>query len=127
MSEVIRTHYLETVDPRFASMVARLDEAVRAAAPALAPRISYGLLMYGLNGDYRNWVCAIGTTKKVVTLRFLWGNLLEDKAGLLRPGSTTIGNLDYAAMEQIDVTMVEMYVREAAEKYADFKASAAKK
>ncbi len=127
MSESIRDRYMETVDPRFGAIITLLDEVVRSAAPALAPRISYGILMYGLNGDYRNWVCAISATKKVVTLRFLWGNLLEDKAKLLRAGSTTIGNLDYASLEQVDVAVVEAYVREAVAKYDAFKANAAKK
>ncbi len=123
----VRSAYIESIDVRFAPLVLRLDEAVRAAAPELAPRISYGILMYGIIGDYRNWVCAISATSKVVTLRFLWGNLLEDKAGLLRPGSTTIGNLDYASIEKIDVGVVEAYVREAVAKYDTFKENTVKK
>ncbi len=123
----VRSAYIETIDARFAPLVLRLDEVVHAAAPELAPKISYGILLYGIKGDYRNWVCAINATSKVVTLRFLWGNMLEDKAGLLRPGSTTIGNLDYASIEKIDVGVVEAYVREAVAKYDVFKESTVKK
>ncbi len=126
MDENVLEKYLGTIDARFAPVVTVLDAVVRRAAPGLAAKISYGILMYGLHGDYRNWVCAVSATKKVVTLRFLWGTMLEDKAKLLRYGSTTIGNLDYASADAIDVAVVEAYVREAVAKYDVFKVSTAK-
>ena len=126
MDESILEKYLATIDARFAPVVSVLDGIVRRAEPGLAAKISYGILMYGLQGDYRNWVCAVSATRKVVTLRFLWGTMLEDSAKLLRYGSTTIGNLDYASAEAIDVAVVESYVREAVAKYDLFKASTAK-
>ena len=126
MTNNIRETYLLTIDARFAPMVVRLDECVRAAATELAPKISYGILMYGLNRDYRNWVCAISATKKVVTLRFLWGTMLADENRLLRHGSTSMGNMDYASIDEIDEGVVDAYVREAVAKYEDYKVSTAK-
>jgi len=40
-------------------------------------------------------VCAIDASRKVIRLRLLHGEQLIAPPGLLRPGSTTIGTLDF--------------------------------
>jgi len=108
-------------------MIVALDDAVRGANPELTPSIRYKILMYGLKGDYRNWVCALDITKKGPCLRFLYGNVLEDPQHRLRPGSTTMGTLDFKSIEEIDPVLVADYVKDAVAKHEDFKASKADK
>ncbi len=126
MSDAIRDSYIERIDARFAPLVTQLDGLVRRAGPELQSDIRYGIILYGLQGDFRTWVCAVSVTTKVVNLRFLYGVLLDDPGHLLRKGSATLCNLDYAPGTQVDEQIVLDYVREAIGKYTDFKASNAK-
>lgn len=119
--------YLATIDPRWHDMVTALDSAVRSAAPDLVPDIRYRILIYALNGDYRTWVCAISTTTKLVNLRFLAGSSMTDPLHLLRPGSSTLSNLDYKSLTEIDPKVVADYVREAVAIYPAFKAKSSEK
>jgi hypothetical protein len=107
-------------------MIVALDDAVRGASPDLVPSIRYKILMYGLKGDYRNWVCAVDVTKKRPCLRFLYGTMLDDPQHRLRPGSTTMGTLDFKSIAEIDPALIADYVKEAVAKFEDFKASNAK-
>ncbi|MBE0476703.1 MAG: DUF1801 domain-containing protein [Coriobacteriia bacterium] len=92
------------------------------AWPELVKKISYGMLMYALSGDFRHWVCAIDAHKKPFRLRFLYGTLLEDPARRLRSGTSHLSNLDFPSLEDIDVMLVASYVREAASRHDEFKA-----
>lgn len=72
--------YLAGVQPRAVAVVTALDEAIREAHPAFDVAIKYKVLMYGLGGDWRHRVCAIGETNKGFALRFLAGVLMETRA-----------------------------------------------
>lgn len=121
MSESALADFVAGLEPRFAPMVTELDRAIREAAPELESRISYQMLTYTLGKDRRAWVCAIGATKKTVALRFLYGMYLADPGKLLRPGTSTLSTIDYAAPEQLDADVVAAYVRDAVEGHAGFK------
>lgn len=124
MNREPRDEFLAGIDGRFAPIVIEIDRAVRGAAPELASRISYRMLTYTLGKDRRSWVCAVGTTKNAVCLRFLYGTYLSDAAKLLRPGTSTLSTIDYTALEQVDARVVAAYVGEAVAHHAEFKARA---
>ena len=124
MSDLARDEFLAGIDARFAPMVVEIERAIRQAAPELESRISYGMLTYTLGKDRRAWVGAIGTTKKAVCLRFLYGTYLSDPAKLLRPGTSTLSTIDYTSLESVDAGVVAAYVREAVAHHAEFKARA---
>lgn len=124
MTEPARDDFIGGIEERFAPMVVEIDRAIRQAAPELESRISYGMLTYTLGKDRRAWVCAIGTTKKAVCLRFLYGTYLGDPGKLLRPGTSTLSTIDYTSLDQVDAAVVGGYVREAVAHHAEFKARA---
>ena len=88
MSSPALDTYLEGADPAATKLLTSLDESIRAACPDLDVAIKYGILMYGLRGDWRTWVCALQATKKGVSLKFLYGVLLDDPLRVLRSGSS---------------------------------------
>ena len=67
--------------------------------------------------SWHDWVVAIGVCSKAVNLRFLYGQRLDDPAGLLRHGSTTAAVIDYASVDEVDPALVTAYVREAAARH----------
>jgi hypothetical protein len=117
--------YLAGVDDAAAPVVIALDEAIRKAHPALDVAIKYRMLMYGLNGDWRRWVCAIGSSNKSVALRFLYGVLLDDPRRVLRAGSSVLKTWDFAFSDLVDQTAVSAYVADAVARYDYYKANAA--
>jgi hypothetical protein len=117
-----REAYLASIDSALAPAVLALDRAVMAAGAPFDARFSYKMLMYSLGGDLRHWVCAIGTSKKGIHLRFLYGVLLDDPRGVLRAGTSTLKTIDFAALADIDTELVTDYVREAVARYDEFKA-----
>jgi hypothetical protein len=127
MSDSARDSYIAAIDPVFAPAVIALDGAVMAVRDDFEARISYGILMYALYGDFRNWVCAIdcgkpGATKHTVRVRFLYGVLLKDPRRMLRPGSSTLSTIDFPSPEDIDTQLVSDYVAEAVSRFDEFKA-----
>ena len=122
MDETVRDTFIEGIDPRLAPAVLAIASAVRAADGEFDTRISYKMLMYALGGDFRHWVCAIGVTSKVVSLRFLYGALLEDPRGVLRAGSSHLSTIDFDPLEEVDAQLVTDYVNEAVAKHANAKA-----
>ncbi len=124
MSDPARDDLIARVEKRFAPIAVEIDRAIRQAAPELESRISYGMLTYILGKDRRAWVCAIGTTKNAVCLRFLYGTYLSDPGKLLRPGTSTLSTIDYTLLAQVDAGVVAAYVREAVAHHAEFKARA---
>jgi uncharacterized protein YdhG (YjbR/CyaY superfamily) len=82
--------YLAGVDDAAAETLRDLDAAVRAAAPELEMAIKYRMPSYTLDGRWRQWVVALSATKDAVNLRFLWGVLLDDPLGVLRPGTSSV-------------------------------------
>ncbi len=118
--------YLAGVDAGAAPLVVALDQAVRKAHTDLDVAIKYKILMYALHGDWRTWVCAIDATKKGVSLRFLYGVLLDDSRGVLRAGSSVLKSWDFALDDVIDPAATGAYVAEAVARYPDYKANAPK-
>lgn len=115
--------YIAGIDPRFAPLVRELDCIVTTTCLDLEPAIKYRILMYALAGDYRSWVCAIDVRKKAVCLRFLFGALLDDPRGVLRPGTSSLQTIDYASHEEVDARLVADYVAEAVARHDAFKAT----
>ncbi|MEP6752830.1 MAG: DUF1801 domain-containing protein [Candidatus Dormiibacterota bacterium] len=118
--------YLKGVEPRARLLVVDLDDAIREAQPDLDVAIKYGLLMYALRGDWRTWVCAIGAGTSGVALRFLYGVLLADPKHVLRAGSSVLMTWDFALIDAVDSAAVGSYVREAADRYDEYRANAPK-
>ena len=88
--------YLAGIDPARAPLVIELDRIIRAAAPQLDAAVKYRMLTYAIGRDWWRWVAAIGVTKGAVNLRLLYGTRLEAGAGVLRPGTSHLANLDLA-------------------------------
>ena len=118
--------YLKGVEPRARLLVVDLDDAIREAQPDLDVAIKYGLLMYALRGDWRTWVCAIGAGTSGVALRFLYGVLLADPKHVLRAGSSVLMTWDFALIDAVDSAAVGSYVREATDRYDEYRANAPK-
>ena len=118
--------YLKGVEPRARLLVVDLDDAIREARPDLDVAIKYGLLMYALRGDWRTWVCAIGAGTSGVALHFLYGVLLADPKHVLRAGSSVLMTWDFALIDAVDSAAVGSYVREAVDRYEQYKANAPK-
>jgi hypothetical protein len=115
--------YLEVYDDEAGAVFVQLDAAIRAAAPELETAIKYRLLSYTVERDWRHWVCAVNATKSAVCLRFLWGVLLDDPLGVLRPGSSTLMTWDMPRGTEVDADLVGRYVREALDKREHFLAN----
>ncbi|MGK5111346.1 MULTISPECIES: DUF1801 domain-containing protein [unclassified Geodermatophilus] len=105
--------YLAGVDAAAAETLRELDAAVRAAAPELELAIKYRMPVYALDARWRQWVVALSVTKDAVNLRFLWGVLLDDPLGVLRPGSSTLTTWDFPRGAAVDAAAVGDYVRNA--------------
>ena len=116
--------YLEIYDDEAGAAFVQLDAAIRKAAPELETAIKYRLLSYTVERDWRHWVCAVNATKSAVCLRFLWGVLLDDPLGVLRPGSSTLMTWDLPRGADVDADAVGRYVREALDKRDHFLANA---
>ena len=124
MSSPALASYLRGADPAAAPLLTSLDETLRTACPDFDVAIKYGILMYGLHGDWRTWVCALQATKKGVSLKFLYGVLLNDPLGVLRSGSSVLMSWDFGTAEVVDAESVRSYVCEAVSKYDQYKATA---
>lgn len=109
--------YLETVRPDAHETVRVLARAVAEAGAGLDCKVTYRMLVYTFDARWHDWVVAIGVSSKAVNLRFLYGQRLDDPAGLLRHGSTTAAVIDYASVDQVDPALVSAYVREAVDKH----------
>ena len=116
--------YLSGVDDAAAETLRDLDAAVRTAAPELAMAIKYRMPTYTVDGRWRQWVVALSATKDAVNLRFLWGVLLDDPLGVLRPGTSTLMTWDFPRGVDVDTAAVTTYVREALDKRDHFLANA---
>jgi len=117
--------YVAGIEPRTLPLVTALDAAVRAAGADLDVAIKYRLLMYALRADWRHWVCAIDARPGRVSLKFLYGVLLEDVRHVLRPGTSVLMSWDFAAGDEIESEAVTTYVREAVARYPEYRANGA--
>ena len=105
--------YLGGVDEAARPTVRALDTAIRDAEPSFDVAVKYRMLMYTLDARWRPWVAAVGTSSSAVQLRFLWGVLMADPLGVLRPGSSTLMTWDLPYGADVDAAAVTAYVREA--------------
>ena len=117
MSGPVVEESLETVRADAHHTVSALADAVDAADAGLDCKITWKMLVYTLDARWRDWVVAIGVSKSVVNLRFLHGDQLDDPAGLLRAGSSTLMTIDYAVVGDVDADLVTAYVKEAVRKH----------
>jgi hypothetical protein len=123
MSKPVLEEYIATLsDPRGVAVVRELDRIIRAAEPELEAAVKYKILMYGLEGDYRTWVCAINSGRKRVSLNFLYGVMLDDPRNVLRGGSSVLMSWDFEFDEEIDIAAVGAYVAEAARRKGEYQA-----
>lgn len=106
--------YLETVREDARELVRALVEVIDTAGVDFDVRLTYGMVVYTLDQRWRDWVVAIGVSKRVVNLRFLHGVELADPAGRLRSGSSTLMTIDVAGPADIDRALLAGYVRDAA-------------
>jgi hypothetical protein len=103
--------------------VIEVDAAVRSAAP-LHSAIKWRQLLYGLDGDFHHWVCAIAVSKNRVTLNFYFGGLLPDSEGAFRVGTSKFMRmLDFDTPESVDAGLIGRRVRDALEQLEYFKAN----
>jgi len=124
MSNPVLEEYIASlVDPRGEPVVRVLDRIIRATRPDLEAAIKYKILMYGLNGDFHTWVCAINAGRRRVSVNFLYGVMLEDTRHVLRAGSSVLMSWDFDFDEEVDPAAVAAYVAEAAAKNEDYKAN----
>lgn len=100
-----------------------LDAAIVAAEPTFLVAVKYKILMYALPGDWRHWVCAISANRGGTALRFLYGVLLDDPRGVLRPGSSTLMTWDFQNDDAVDAAAVGGYVRDALDRLDYFRAN----
>ena len=114
--------YVAGIDPALAPAVRTLDAAIRAAQPDFDVAVKYRILMYAIGADWRHWVVAIDARPRNVSLKFLFGVLLSDPRGVLRAGSSVLKSWDFKPGDPIDGEAVEAYVREAVERYPDYRA-----
>jgi hypothetical protein len=105
--------YLSIVRPEARDTVRALATAVDAAEAGFDCKLTYQMLVYTFDKRWHDWVVAIGVSKKTVNLRFLYGQRLDDPAGLLRAGSTTAAVIDFASADEVDPALVTAYVQEA--------------
>ena len=105
--------YLTLYDEPAGRLFVQLDAAIREAAPELDVAIKYRLLSYTVDRDWRHWVCAVNATRSAVCLRFLWGVLLDDPHGVLRPGTSTLMTWDILRGSTVDTAAVRSYVLDA--------------
>jgi hypothetical protein len=122
-SPVLEEYIASLVDPRGEPMVRELNRIIRETRPDLEAAIKYKILMYGLNGDFHTWVCAVNSGRRRVSLNFLYGVMLEDARHVLRPGSSVLMSWDFDFDEEIQPAAVAPYVAEAAAKNEDYKAN----
>src|SRR5947207_2560308 len=115
--------YLASQDPAARPVIIALDRAVRGAEKGFDVAIKYHMLMYTFDANWRTWVCAIGTSKRSVALRFLYGVLLEDPEKVLRKGTSVLMTWDFAFGDTVDERGVKAYVREAVSRYEEYESN----
>ena len=117
MPETPLEAYLPTVRPDARETVRTLAGAIEAAGAPLDCKITYQMLVYTFDQRWHEWVVAVGVSKATVNLRFLHGTDLDDPAGILRAGTSTAAQADFASSGAVDDGVVRAYVLEAVDKH----------
>ena len=128
--------YLGRIDPALAPAVRKVHRAVLASGAPFIVAVKWRMLAYALGGDFRHWVCAVDVgrsghkgyagavpAERYLYVRFLYGVMLDDPQGRLRPGSSILKTLDFASPREVDAPLVTAFVRDAAARFEEFKAS----
>ena len=124
MTDQVLEDYIATlVDPRGEPVVRQLDRIIRATEPKLGMAIKYKILMYGLDGDFHTWVCAINSGRRHVSVNFLYGVMLDDPRKVLRAGSSVLMSWDFPFDEEVDAAALGPYVAEALRRKPEYKAN----
>ena len=124
MSDHALEEYIGTlVDPRGEPVVRQLDRIIRATTPELGVAIKYKILMYGLNGDFHTWVCAINSGRRHVSVNFLYGVILDDPRKVLRAGSSVLMSWDFDFDEEVEAAVLGPYIAEAVRRKDDYTAN----
>lgn len=123
--EPIVETFLSDKPAAWAATTRELHRLIMAAGPALTVRVAYRMLVYHLGTDKARWVVAIDVREKVVTVRFLWGVLLDDPGGVLRGGTSTLMNVDLPSPDALDPALITGFVTQAVARYPDHVAGAA--
>jgi Uncharacterized conserved protein len=124
VSDRVLEEYIGTlVEPRGEPVVRKLDRIIRATEPDLGMAIKYKILMYGLRGDFRTWVCAINSGRRHVSVNFLYGVMLDDPRKVLRAGSSVLMSWDFAFDDEVEAAALGPYVAEAVRRNPEYKAN----
>ena len=123
MSSLLDDYVASLVDPRGEAVVRQLDRIITATEPRLDMAIKYKILMYGLSGDFRTWVCAINSGRRHVSVNFLYGVMLDDPRKVLRAGSSVLMSWDFPFDEEVDPAAVGPYIAEAVRRNPEYKAN----
>jgi hypothetical protein len=125
--EPIVEAFLAEKPAAWAATTRHLHRLIMAAGPALTVRVAYRMLVYHLGTDKARWVVAIDVRGKVVTVRFLWGVLLDDPRGILRGGTSTLMNVDLPSPDALEPPVISGFVTQAVARYPDYVAGAAER
>jgi hypothetical protein len=109
-------------DEATARLLGELDAAITAAHPGFDSAVKYKILMYTLDRAWRQWVVAISSSGDGASLRFLYGVLMDDPRGVLRPGSSTLCTWDFRRDDVVDADAVGVYVRDAVARLPEYRA-----
>lgn len=117
MAETPLEAYLPTVRHDARDTVRALVAAIEAVGAPFDCRVTYKMLVYTFGERWHQWVVAVGVSRSVVNLRFLYASELDDAAGILRMGSASAGQADFKTAADVDAELVTAYVREAVERH----------
>lgn len=117
MSQQPFTDYLKTKDKAIHPQLEIINAAVLKAVPKIDTAIKWKQYMYSFDAKWMNPLCAIDTTKKGITLRFMSGDELSDPLGVLRFASSSMGSWDIPFDSKIKPADITKYVKEAAKNH----------
>jgi len=98
--------YLKTKDKAIHAQLEIINGAILKAVPKIDTAIKW-----------MDPLCAIDTTKKGITLRFMSGDELSDPLGVLRFASSSMGSWDIPFDAKIKPADITKYVKEAAKNH----------
>ena len=109
--------YLKTKDKAIHSQLEIVNSAILKAVPKIDTAIKWKQYMYSFDAKWMSPLCAIDTTKKGITLRFMSGDELSDPLGVLRFASSNMGSWDIPFDSKIKPADITKYVKEAAKNH----------
>lgn len=104
--------WLDRWSPAQRDQVEGLASLVTGAAPDTAADVKWGRLTFTVGGDWHHWLCAVAVSKRVVSLVFHKGVLLDDPSGLLQGTGRYVRQVPHGAATA-DAEATAALVREA--------------